>query len=94
VWQILLLIVFLRTLPAHYTYDSVYTWFALMDPKEMKTKLTKLKIAEKYSFTRPDRSEHAHVVNTFSGVSSILRDGAAFRASYVERAKEVIPGRG
>ncbi|KAF8512919.1 linoleate diol synthase [Gautieria morchelliformis] len=84
----------LRTLPAHYTYDSVYTWFALMTPEAMKTNLTKLGVAEKYTFSRPDRSEHPHVVNTFSGVSSVLKDRVSFRASYVGRAKEIIPGRG
>jgi hypothetical protein len=65
-----------------------------MTPESMKENLTKLKIDHKYSFTRPDHTEHPHVVDRFSAVSSILKNRTSFYASYVERAKEVIPGRG
>lgn len=60
----------------------------------MKTNLTKLHIADKYSFEMPSRTDHPQVVDGFSSVSMILKDRTGFNASYVERAKELIQGRG
>lgn len=65
-----------------------------MRPEAMKTNLTKLHIADKYTYEMPKRTDHPQVVEGFSSVSTILKDRTGFNASYVERAKELIPGNG
>ncbi|KAG8959793.1 hypothetical protein FRC00_001226, partial [Tulasnella sp. 408] len=44
---------FMRTLPNHYDPKSVYTQFPLMTPRSMKTYLSGINLAHKYSFDRP-----------------------------------------
>ncbi|KAG8900205.1 hypothetical protein FRC00_013926, partial [Tulasnella sp. 408] len=44
---------FMRTLPNHYDPKSVYTQFPLMTPRSMKTYLSNINLAHKYSFDRP-----------------------------------------
>ena len=84
----------LRTLPEHYTSDSVFTWFALMTPEAMKDNLSKLGIAEQYSFDRPGVAPKPHVVESFTGIKAILEDIETFVAPYPARAKDIMGGKG
>ncbi|KAF8578807.1 linoleate diol synthase [Ramaria rubella] len=85
---------FLRTLPANYTPNSSFTWFGLMMPEAMKENLTKLGIADKYSFERPGTQAAAQAIDTFPGVRSVLKNRAVFRTPYSDRAKDVLAGQG
>ncbi|KAH7927845.1 heme peroxidase [Leucogyrophana mollusca] len=86
---------FLRTLPEQYDKDSVYTWFPLMHPDAMKTNLTKLHKINGYSLERPKpRSTSVTKVDGYVEVGEVLRNGEKFEPEYVERAKEVVKGKG
>jgi linoleate 10R-lipoxygenase len=84
----------LRTLPTQYTYNSVYAWFPLMLPSEMKTHLEKLKVIEKYDVTRPGTTKGPVVVKEYTEVAAILKDNEGFTSPYAGRAKDLIKGDG
>jgi len=86
--------VLLRTLPDHYTADSTFTWFALMTPGDMQKNLTKLGIAEKYTYERPGVVPPTHVVESFTAIKAILNDNTSFSSPYATRAKDVMEGKG
>ncbi|KIJ55788.1 hypothetical protein M422DRAFT_152180 [Sphaerobolus stellatus SS14] len=85
---------FLRTLPEHFTDDSVFTWFPLMTPEAMKENLSKLGVSEKYSFERPGVAPKVQVVESFTAIKDILDNNASFTTPYTSRAKDVIESRG
>ncbi|KAG1742705.1 heme peroxidase [Suillus paluster] len=79
---------FLRTLPNDYTEDSIYTWFPLMHPEPMEGYLKKLGKVGGYSVARPKPR------GPFTTVSHVLRSTDKFVPEYVDRAAEVIEGKG
>ncbi|KAF8519048.1 linoleate diol synthase [Hysterangium stoloniferum] len=79
----------LRTLPHDYTENSTFTWFPLMTPEAMEKNLTKLGIADKYSFDRPGRAPGPHIVESYAAVNSIVRDRATFHTPYVPRVQQI-----
>jgi linoleate 10R-lipoxygenase len=84
----------LRTLPTQYTYNSVYTWFPLKLPNEMKTHLEKLKLTEKYDLTRPGSAKETVFVTDYKEVTTILNDKEGFTTPYASRAEDLIKGDG
>lgn len=85
---------FLRTLPEHFTENSVYTWFPLMTPESMKVNLTKLDVLEKYDLTRPKLSSSSVNVKGHSEVAKILSDAEGFKTHYSKRSSTFIKGKG
>jgi len=84
----------LRTLPNHFTENSVYTWFPFMTPDAMKPHLTKLNVINKYDTSRPKASSPHTTVQGHSEVAQILGDKATFTTPYAARAKTIIEGKG
>ncbi|KAH7890809.1 heme peroxidase [Phlebopus sp. FC_14] len=85
---------FLRTLPHDYDEKSVYTWFPLMHPSAMETNLKNLHKLDGYSLERPKPRGDATTISGYVEVGEALREGEQFAGDYVERAKEVIKGKG
>ncbi|TFK65597.1 linoleate diol synthase [Pluteus cervinus] len=85
---------FLRTLPNHFTENSVYTFFPLMTPDSMKTHLTKLGVADQYDLTRPRAKSATQNISDYGVVAEILKQPANWQEPYGLRATRVIRGKG
>ncbi|OJA13135.1 hypothetical protein AZE42_03642 [Rhizopogon vesiculosus] len=85
---------FLRTLPNDYAIDSIYTWFPLMHPEPMEGYLKNLGKLDGYSLARPKPHGPPTTVNNYVEVCQVLRSTDKFMPQYVERAAEVIRGKG
>jgi linoleate 10R-lipoxygenase len=85
---------FLRTLPNHFTDNSVYTFFPFMTPDAMKTHLKEMKVLDQYDLARPKGQSKVKVVTDYVQVAEILSNSAGFASSYAERAARVINGKG
>lgn len=48
----------------------------------MKASLTRQKIADRYTFTRPVTSPVPKVLNTFTGIKTVFNDPTRFKAPY------------
>lgn len=84
----------LRTLPDHFTDNSVYTFFPLMTPASMKVILTKLNILDQYDLSRPTSKAPVITVAGYSDVTSIFGDKENFISHYAARAEKIIKGNG
>jgi len=84
----------LRTLPNHFTENSIYTFFPLMTPPSMKTILTKLDVLDQYDLSRPKPRSPVTCIEGYSGVTAILNDKENFAAPYAARAARIIKGSG
>ncbi|GLB41915.1 putative animal haem peroxidase [Lyophyllum shimeji] len=84
----------LRTLPDHYTENSVYTFFPLMTPDAMKTHLKKLKVLDQYDLNRPASRMKVQTVSSYPQVADILKNNETFTTPYAARATRVISGKG
>lgn len=85
---------FLRTLPEHFTENSVYTWFPLMTPEAMQASLTDLKQMDKYDFSRPKTSSSHTTIKEHAHVAQILGDATTFKPIQSKRANSFIQGKG
>lgn len=86
---------FLRTLPNHFTENSIYTFFPLMTPESMKTNLTKLGVIDQYDLSRPVERSPTVSVNGYARVAAILNDkSGGFSTSYKARVTRVLHGPG
>ncbi|KAG2132772.1 heme peroxidase [Suillus clintonianus] len=85
---------FLRTLPNDYTKDSIYTWFPLVHPDSMEGYLKNLNKLDEYSLERPKPSGPATTVNNYVEVGQVLRSTDKYVPEYVDRAAEVLKGKG
>jgi len=84
----------LRALPNDYSANSVYTWFPLMTPSNMKVHLTKMNVMHKYDVARPATQTPARVIQGYNEVAQILKDTAGFHTPYAARASSIIKGNG
>lgn len=84
----------LRTLPDHYTENSIYTFFPLMTPDAMKPHLKKLNVIDQYDLSRPVAKTVIKTVNAYPQVAAILKDSDTFSSPYAARAARVIQGKG
>lgn len=84
----------LRTLPNHYTENSVYTFFPLMTPESMKKSLTKLKVIDQYDLSRPIGRVGVKKVADYGLVRDVLNNKNSFYKLYASRVAKVIPGKG
>ncbi|KAF9482553.1 linoleate diol synthase [Pholiota conissans] len=80
----------LRTLPNHFTENSVYTFFPLMTPESMKTNLKKLGVINQYDLSRPTPTMPLIKVSGHQRVSSILKDVKGFATFYKARIGRVL----
>ncbi|KAL4078615.1 heme peroxidase [Scleroderma yunnanense] len=85
---------FLRTLPGQYDEKSVYTWFPLVHPTTMETNLKNLGKLKDYSLERPKAADVKTTVSNYVEAGEVLRDNTVFATDYVQRAQEVIKGKG
>jgi cytochrome P450 len=85
---------FLRTLPNDYSKDSVYTWFPLVHPDKMEGYLKNLGKVDGYDLARPKPSGPVTTVNGYVEVGQVLRSTDKYVPEYVERAAEVLKGKG
>ncbi|KAF8653539.1 hypothetical protein AX16_003904 [Volvariella volvacea WC 439] len=84
---------FLRTLPNNFTENSVYTFFPLMLPSEMKTHLTKMGAIDQYSLARPGSTALPEIISDYGRASKILTD-KSFTDPYKSRVQRIIHGSG
>ena len=84
----------LRTLPNHFTDDSVYTFFPLMTPASMKLILTKLDALDQYDLSRPTAKASVITVAGYSDVTNIFGDKENFTSHYAAKAEKIIKGSG
>ena len=61
----------LRTLPRHYSEDSVYTYFAFMTPDAMQKNLNKLGVLKHYDLNRPQPQMRTHHFTDYHDVVQI-----------------------
>ncbi|KAG2364875.1 putative linoleate diol synthase [Suillus spraguei] len=85
---------FLRTLPNDYSKDSIYTWFPLIHPDSMEGYLKDLGKLDAYNIARPKQSEPATTVDGYVEVGQVLQSTDKYVPEYVERAAEVLKGKG
>jgi cytochrome P450 len=85
---------FIRTLPNHFTENSVYAFFPLMTPDAMKTNLAKLGLQNEYDFARPAAKSETVIINTHARVAALLKDKTGFVAIYKSRLERVLNGPG
>ncbi|KAJ3760774.1 heme peroxidase [Lentinula raphanica] len=71
-----------RHLPRHYPFNSVYACYPFFTPQKMKDSLTRQKIADRYTFTRPVPAKIPKVLNTFTGIKTVFNDPARFHTAY------------
>ncbi|KIM44733.1 hypothetical protein M413DRAFT_442688 [Hebeloma cylindrosporum] len=85
----------LRTLPNHFTENSVYTFFPLMTPESMKAILTNLGVIDQYDLSRPVERSPTVAINGYARVAAILNDkSGGFSAPYKARVTRVLNGPG
>lgn len=84
----------LRTLPNDYTVDSIYTWFPFIHPESMEDFLKNLGKLDEYSLERPKPRGPCTTVNNYVEVGQVLFSTNKFTLECVERAAEVIKGKG
>jgi linoleate 10R-lipoxygenase len=84
---------FLRTLPNHFTENSVYTFFPLMTPESMKINLDKLDVLDKYDLSKPKTREPTQHVHNYTEVNTILSTDS-FATCCADRASQLITGDG
>lgn len=85
---------FLRTLPNDYSKDSIYTWFPLIHPDSMEKYLKDLGKLDGYDLAKPKPSAPATTVHGYVEVGQVLRSTETYVPEYVERAAEVLKGKG
>lgn len=85
---------FLRNLPNDFTENSVYTFFPLMLPVEMKTNLKKLNLLDQYDVSRPATLTPLQQIKDYNPVSAIISDKIGFSAPYASRVSRIIHGKG
>jgi hypothetical protein len=81
-------------LPNDYSKDSIYTWFPLIHPESMEGYLKDLGKLDGYDLARPKSSAPATTVNGYVEVGQVLRSTDTYVPEYVERAAEVLKGKG
>ncbi|KAG2138289.1 heme peroxidase [Suillus clintonianus] len=84
----------LRTLPNDYTADSIYTWFPFMHPERMEGYLKDLDKLDGYSLARPKPRGPCTNVTNYVEVGQVLLSTTKFVPEYIERAAEIIKGKG
>jgi hypothetical protein len=85
---------FLRTLPEHFSENSIYTFFPLMTPDSMKVHLKKMNLLDQYDLSRPKPRSPPVIVDDQEAVVAILKDPSAFPAPYSEKVARIIKGKG
>ncbi|KAJ3865441.1 heme peroxidase [Lentinula novae-zelandiae] len=71
-----------RHLPRHYPFNSVYACYPFFTPQKMQDSLTRQKIAQNYTFTRPVAAPIPKVLNTFTGIKYAFNDPSKFHTAY------------
>jgi linoleate 10R-lipoxygenase len=84
----------LRTLPEHYSENSVYTFFPFMTPDAMQTNLTKLGVLDQYDLNKPSLQQGSVSFSDYNDVVKILKSPADFDIPYRDHASRVIKGSG
>lgn len=75
-----------RHLPRHYTGNSAWALFPFSTPETTRNNLTRLRLADKYSFERPTAQPIPKVVDTIQGIKAVFGDNMTFRTSYTTMA--------
>jgi hypothetical protein len=84
----------LRTLPDHYSENSVYTFFPFMTPDSMQTNLTNIGALDQYDLNRPSIRPQTVTFSDYGHVAQILKSTADFDIPYRDHASRVIKGSG
>ncbi|KEP48319.1 linoleate diol synthase [Rhizoctonia solani 123E] len=61
----------MRNLPRHYPHNSAYSMFPFFTPPATRENLTKLKLADKYTFERPVATPAPKIINNISGIKYV-----------------------
>ncbi|KAI0732597.1 heme peroxidase [Fomitopsis betulina] len=83
-----------RHLPLHYPPNSVYALFPFFTPATTRQNLTKLGIADKYTYERPVAQPVPKVLNTLTGIRHVFSDPSKFVQIYTEDMKALTRGYG
>lgn len=84
----------LRNLPSNYTYNSIYGLFPFYTPKTMSSALQGLGLASQYALARPMKTPNAVSVDTFAGVTAVLKDYRTFNVVYEDAIRSLTNGYG
>jgi len=74
--------IFLRHLPRHFPWNSVYTNFPCFTPSHMQGSLTTQGLAAKYTFDHPQALRVPKVLNTFTAIKNVFGDSSRFKVIY------------
>ncbi|KAF7300907.1 Heme peroxidase [Mycena kentingensis (nom. inval.)] len=72
----------MRHLPRHYPYNSVYGCFPFYTPTKMLESLTRMGIADQYTFDRPTPARVPVVLHDFTAINYVFSDPARFKNVY------------
>jgi cytochrome P450 len=72
----------MRHLPRFYPFNNVYGVFPFFTPTKMKESLTRLGIADRYTFDRPVPTRKPVILNTFTGINVVFNAPTKFRNVY------------
>ncbi|KAF9530418.1 linoleate diol synthase [Crepidotus variabilis] len=84
----------LRTLPDHFTENSIYTFFPMMTPPSMKLVLDKLKLNDQYDTARPTAKRPTVILQGPVNAKAVLQGKTGFTKPYDARARRIIQGTG
>lgn len=80
----------LRTLPNHYSENSVYTFFPFITPDVMQGNLDKLGVLKQYDLNRPQIQPQTYDFTDYNDVVQILKSETDFETPYAERASRIM----
>jgi cytochrome P450 len=82
---------FLRAFPRHFAQNSVYVHYPLTIPSAMKDALKDLGKDHLYSFDKPSKTSHPHVVSSYETAITLLKNKEDFKVTW-GKAMEFLMG--
>ncbi|CAL1708758.1 unnamed protein product [Somion occarium] len=83
-----------RHLPRHYPANNVYALFPFFTPEVTRQNLTKLGVADQYSYDRPKAQPIPKVVDTLAGIRYVFADYQKFKTTYGDDMRMLTNGYG
>ncbi|CAE6433839.1 unnamed protein product [Rhizoctonia solani] len=83
----------MRTLPRHYTYNSVYGLFPFFTPETTKQNLIKLRLVDHYDFTRPHETPIPKPLNNFTAIKYVSTEINKYKVPYGPDMRYITFGR-
>ncbi|KAG8877662.1 hypothetical protein FRB98_006589 [Tulasnella sp. 332] len=84
----------LRNLPSNYSYNSTYALFPFYTPKTISSALQALGLDSQYALDRPIKTPRVISVNSWAGVTAVLKDYRTFNVKYGDAVRALTNGYG